>query len=46
MTETISFRQSKDLCPLPKTDGIPKNIAPVEKPSKAEAIQNLRTRFL
>lgn len=46
MKETIYLKQSNEKFSLPKTDGIPKNIAPIEKPPKTEAMQSIRTRFL
>ena len=45
MSEVMHIQKSNEQCPLPKLVNIPKNIAPVEKPDKEEAIKNMRTRF-
>lgn len=43
----VNFIQSSNTrYSLPKLDGVPKNIAPSQKPNKKEAIQNIRTRFV
>ena len=46
LKEIIDIKQSKEPYPLFKMDGIPKNIAPIEKPTKEKAMKTIRTRFL
>ena len=43
---TVNLKLSGDVCELPKTKVVPNYIAPIEKPPKQEAIENMRTRFL
>ena len=45
LAEVMHLRQSAEKYPTPKTDSAPKNIALIEKPSKAQAIKNIQTRF-
>ena len=45
LVSTVQMKVSGEKGNLPKTEEIPKYIAPVEKPCREEAIANMRTRF-
>ena len=44
LKEVVWLKESKEYAPLPKID-VPKNIAPIEKPDKYNAIRRMKSRF-
>ena len=44
LKEVVWLKESKEYAPLPTID-VPKNIAPIEKPEKDNAIQSMKSRF-
>ena len=42
---TIKFKETPEIDSMPVLQNIPKNIAPVERPNKQEAIETMRSRF-
>ena len=42
---TIKFKETPEIDSMPILQNIPKNIAPVERPNKQEAIETMCSRF-
>jgi len=46
LQEVRYVHKANDKHPVPKIINVPKNIAPIEKPDKQNAIETMKTRFI